>query len=194
MNPFLDFIAKNYQRFLGPATSDMCKVLEALLIQKRSNPNFKIIIVGNKNLVPAEQGFLSIAKIFDTLINIKGFDGHLIVVDAEGVYTDQLSAMTSDKTSIVNDDYMTILSGMASTLEQPIDLLFFTEGGNTVVSNTYSKNMKPVTIIDDILDEGSLLVLDQEQRNSSLAASLESWADEDGKKLFVSQHFAGWIW
>lgn len=194
MHPFSDFVGKNYQRFLGPSVTDMCRVLEILLVQKRSNPNFKIVLVGNKNLVPAEQGFLSIAKIFDSLINIKGFDGHLVVIDVEGVYTEKLAAMTSDKTSIVNDDYLTVLSGMASTLQQPVDLLFFTEGGNTVVSNTYSKNMKPVTIIDDILDEGSILVLDQEQRNSSLAAGLEAWVDEDGKKMIVSEHFAGWIW
>ena len=191
-HPFIDFVSKNFQRFLGEGTLDLCKVLHLLLSSGKTR--FNIVLVGNKNLIPDEKGFVSIAKVFDVMINLKGFDGSLIVIDPDNDHTQNLSDITSEKTSIVNDDYMTVLSGLAATLKEPIDLLFFSDGGNALISNTYSKTAKPLTIIDDILDEKAILVLDESQMGSKLASDIDTWADESDKKAFVNNKLIGWVW
>jgi hypothetical protein len=83
---------------------------------------------------------------------------------------------------------------LAATLKEPIDLLFFSDGGNALISNTYSKTAKPLTIIDDILDEKAILVLDESQMGSKLASDIDTWADESDKKAFVNNKLIGWVW
>ncbi len=192
MHPFIDFVAKNYQRLLGASTLDFCKMLHMLL--HKGKTSFTIVLVGNKNLIPDEQGFVSIAKIFDTLINARGFDGRLVVIDTDGANAQRLAATTSDKASIVTDDWMSTLSGLAASLQSPVDLLFFDDGGSSIVANTYSKSTKPITLIDDVLDEGSVLVLAESQAGGKLLADIDTWADDQDKKPFVNGKLIGWTW
>lgn len=192
MHPFIDFVAKNYQRFLGDSTLDFCKIFHMMLHKNKTN--FVIVLVGNKNLVADSQGFISLAKLFDTLVNMRGYDGKLIVIDTDSETSQKLLNTTSDKVTVANDDWVTVLSSLAATLEKPVDLLFFDDGANNLVANTYSKNTKPITVIDDVLDDDSILALGSTQKDGKLASEIDTWADDQGKKVIVNNRIVGWVW
>jgi hypothetical protein len=194
MHPYLNFYDKQIAQHLKGKAQDMRKVLEALLSGgKRS---FFIVIVGTLNVDQNGQNILPLPMLFDNLINSQGFDGKLIVVDSDASDFKALADRTSDKTTLIHDDFISVLHGLSISANVDIDLLFLGSSNDEIEDKSVatSKSMKAIPVIQDVLSDNSILVIDEEQKNRSIGQEIENVADEYEKQPILSSVLSGWRW
>ena len=194
MHPYLGFYDQNISKHLRGKASDTRKILEALLSKGKSS--FFIVIIGTQNTDQNGEPVLPLPMLFDNLINARGFDGKLIVIDADPTDFKALAQRTSDKTTLVQEDYVSALHSLAANQQNDIDLIYFGESGDVKNKSSViaSRSMKALPVIQDILSDNTIVVLDDKQVESNVGQELATTASEYGKKPLVNNVLSGWSW
>lgn len=194
MHPYIGFYDRHISSHLKGKSADVRRILEAMLAKGKTS--FFIVVVGTLNLDQNDEPILPMPMLFDNLINAKGFDGKLIVADTNSADFKALAERTSDKTTIVQENLVSLLHSLASAGNAEIDLLYIGSSANEDHAGGVHgiKKMKAMPVLQDLLTDNTILVLDEKQKDSDIGHDIEAAASEYEKKPLVQNVLSGWIW